>query len=49
VGFDPAAVNTIMGAGFGLQIMRERAERLGAALGLASTPGGGTEVLVVLP
>jgi len=34
---------------FGLQGMRERAARIGAKLTIASTPGGGTEVSLVVP
>ena len=49
VGFDPGAGNAHGGDGFGLLIMRERAERLGAVLGLSLRPGAGTEVMVVLP
>jgi signal transduction histidine kinase len=44
-GFDPAAP----GAGFGLVSMRERAEALGGSLAVASVPGGGTTVEVVVP
>lgn len=34
---------------FGLQIMRERAERLGAYLSITERPGGGTRVEIVMP
>ena len=34
---------------FGLQIMRERAQRIGAALDVRSQPGGGTEISVFVP
>ncbi len=33
----------------GLRIMAERAERIGAALDVVSTPGGGTSVVLTLP
>jgi signal transduction histidine kinase len=49
VGFDTTKVNAHGNGGFGLLIMRERAERLGAVLGLTSRPGAGTEVVVMLP
>lgn len=42
VGFDPATVRN----GVGSQSMRERAERVGAVLTVATEPGAGTEVLV---
>jgi signal transduction histidine kinase len=42
VGFDPATVRN----GVGSQSMRERAERIGAVLTVATEPGTGTEVLV---
>jgi signal transduction histidine kinase len=43
VGFEPSLRN---GGGFGLHGMRERAERLGGALQVESTPGQGTRVRV---
>jgi signal transduction histidine kinase len=45
-GFDTAASNS---GGFGLTSMRERAEGLGAAFRLRSSPGEGTTVRVVWP
>lgn len=44
-GFDPSAETT----GHGLRNIRERAERLGARLELASEPGTGTTIRVTLP
>jgi len=44
VGFDPDQPRT---GRFGLVGMYERAERIGAALTLASEPGGGTEIVAV--
>ena len=46
-GFDPGLVEP--GGGFGLVSMRERAEALGGRFRLVSAPGGGTEIVVVLP
>jgi PAS domain S-box-containing protein len=37
---------TDQGGGFGLNIMRERAQEAGAALAVSSTPGSGTEVVL---
>jgi signal transduction histidine kinase len=45
VGFDPAARHE----GFGLQGMRERAQRIGAQLVVASRLGGGSRIETVLP
>lgn len=50
-GFDPQST---AGAGdetgnVGLRIMHERANRIGATVTVASRPGGGTEVAVLLP
>jgi signal transduction histidine kinase len=44
-GFDPV----VGGPGFGLHSMRERATALGGEFRLASSPGHGTEIQVVLP
>jgi signal transduction histidine kinase len=48
-GFDQGGVFTSSGGHFGLLGMRERAERLGGELRLASHPGEGTEVEVTAP
>lgn len=48
-GFEQQDVFTSSGGHFGLIGMRERAERLGGELRLASQPGGGTEVEVTVP
>lgn len=45
-GFEPSQLSR---GGFGLQSMRERAERLGGDLEIHSTPGGGTRVTFLLP
>ena len=45
-GFDPAGD---VGDGFGLQSMRERAERLGGRVNVESAPGEGTTVTCVCP
>jgi signal transduction histidine kinase len=47
-GFDPDAVAAARDHGFGLLIMRERAQRLGAALRLDSRHGAGTDIEVNL-
>ncbi|NVD71855.1 HAMP domain-containing protein [Duganella sp. BJB488] len=48
-GFDPAALESLGEAHVGLNIMRERAQRIDAQLQLKSAPGAGTEVLLRLP
>ncbi len=48
-GFEQDGVFTSLGGHFGLLGMRERAERLGGELHLASHPGQGTEVEVKVP
>jgi signal transduction histidine kinase/ligand-binding sensor domain-containing protein len=48
-GFDQSGVFATLGGHFGLIGMRERAERLGGELSLASHPGEGTEVEVRVP
>jgi len=48
-GFEPKDVFSSLGGHFGLIGMRERAERLGGELRLASNPGEGTEVEVSVP
>jgi two-component system nitrate/nitrite sensor histidine kinase NarX len=45
-GFDPAALRP---GHFGLDMMRERADEVGATLGISSVPGTGTEVVVRWP
>jgi signal transduction histidine kinase len=35
--------------GFGLTGMRERVEQIGGALTIASAPGKGTQIVVILP
>jgi signal transduction histidine kinase len=47
IGFDPAA--GLARGSHGLAVMRERAEQVGGRLRVASAPGAGTEILVVLP
>ncbi len=56
VGFDMGACNDIStgrdsqtGNHFGLQMMRERAEQAGGRLEIRSTPGAGTQIIVLLP
>jgi signal transduction histidine kinase/ligand-binding sensor domain-containing protein len=48
-GFEPQGVFSSHGGHFGLIGMRERAERLGGEMRLASNPGEGTEVEVTVP
>lgn len=48
-GFDPAFVSENRVGHFGLQGMRERAEKVGAEFDLASSPGAGTVIRVRLP
>jgi len=48
-GFDPRAVATQDEAHVGINIMRERAQRIDAQLQLKSAPGAGTEVVLRLP
>lgn len=40
---------TVQAMGFGIQGMRERAERIGAAFAMSSEPGRGTQFLITLP
>jgi two-component system nitrate/nitrite sensor histidine kinase NarX len=48
-GFDPAQV-TLKGEGhIGLNIMRERAQRIGGEVDIESRPGAGTTVTLQLP
>ena len=49
-GFDPREVARRAGrSNWGLMSMRERAELIGAHFSVASSPGHGTEVTVILP
>ncbi|MDQ4127036.1 MAG: sensor histidine kinase, partial [Actinomycetota bacterium] len=52
-GFDPGNTGDATGspreAGFGLETMRERVERLGGTLSIESAPGEGTTLAVELP
>ncbi|MBT5886753.1 MAG: hypothetical protein HOH56_03035 [Acidiferrobacteraceae bacterium] len=48
IGFTPGAEDRDTDRHFGLAIMRERAEAVGAALGVESEPGEGTRVVVEL-
>jgi len=48
-GFDATQTSDRDEAGFGLRIMRERAEEVGGSLQVHSTPGQGTQVIVQLP
>lgn len=48
-GFDPASIQQNPGNRFGLQIMKERAERTGGRLEVASSPGHGTRVVINVP
>jgi signal transduction histidine kinase len=49
VGFDIGSVAGYRERAFGLTSMRERAQALGAELSIATAPGAGTKVEVVLP
>jgi signal transduction histidine kinase len=48
-GFEQSEAFSEIGGHFGLLGMRERAERLGGELHLASQPGQGTKVEVTVP
>ena len=48
-GFDPVAVEQKSEGHIGLSIMRERAQRIGGEVSVASQPGGGTVVTLTLP
>lgn len=48
-GFDPELAARGRGSHFGLRIMHERAEQIGASLAVESAPGAGTCVVVELP
>ena len=47
-GFDPSAARRSDSGHFGLQGMRERAKAFNGSVSIASTPGSGTEITVVL-
>jgi len=47
-GFDPGAVGRPSGGHFGLLDIHERAEKIGAELCLASSPGKGTEIVFLI-
>ncbi len=48
-GFDPAHLATMGESHVGIDIMRERAQRIDAALALHSVPGSGTTITLTLP
>jgi two-component system nitrate/nitrite sensor histidine kinase NarX len=48
-GFDPDRVLGQDGSQFGVQVMRERVERVGGTFSIESSPGHGTEVGILLP
>jgi signal transduction histidine kinase len=48
-GFDLSSESYLSSRHLGLTSMRERAAELGGTLELRSQPGGGTEVIVVVP
>lgn len=48
-GFDPALVRDRDPAGFGLQVMRERASKAGGTIRVESQPGLGTRVVLRVP
>jgi two-component system, NarL family, nitrate/nitrite sensor histidine kinase NarX len=48
-GFDPNYLNTMGESHVGIDIMRERAQRIDAALSLKSVPGSGTTIMLTLP
>lgn len=48
-GFDVAAASEGQSGGAGLQGMRERAGLIKGSLSIASTPGGGTHITVIVP
>jgi len=49
IGFDPTRAGPGGWKGFGLEMMRERAEAIGAAFAVRSRGGAGTEVAIRLP
>jgi two-component system nitrate/nitrite sensor histidine kinase NarX len=48
-GFDPAQLDDTGEAHVGIHIMRERAQRIDAALSVSSVPGNGTSITLTLP
>ncbi|WP_246178330.1 sensor histidine kinase [Actinomadura decatromicini] len=48
-GFDPAAVASAPGRGYGLRAMRDRMAEVGGALAVESAPGAGTVVAATAP
>ena len=48
-GFDPALLDEKGDAHVGIHIMRERAQRIDAALAVSSAPGSGTSITLTLP
>jgi signal transduction histidine kinase len=48
-GIDPLLTAKGREGHFGLQGMRERADRIGAKLTITSSPGSGTEIVLVVP
>ena len=49
VGIEPAVADAGKDGHFGLQGMRERAARIGAKLTVVSSPGSGTDIVLVVP
>ncbi len=49
IGFAPVAVATEPGNGFGLEVMRQRVERLDGILDIESEPGMGTAISARIP
>ncbi|MDE3095369.1 MAG: GAF domain-containing sensor histidine kinase [Chloroflexota bacterium] len=48
-GFDASRIDRAEGRSFGLRSMKERVERAGGRLSVASSPGAGTQIIVLLP
>lgn len=49
MGFDSMASRGAINANFGLDIMRERAEKIGGELSIDSAPGAGTRIILQIP
>jgi len=49
IGIEPAIISSGKAGHFGLQGMRERADRIGSELTLISSPNSGTELTLVVP